>query len=75
MNPIDRGEELFTIGELVRKLKVCRSINTLQRWCTTGLARRGDGKVIVMDSVFIGAWRHSSAEAVQRFLSELQGKD
>lgn len=75
-NTFDRTKETaLTMGELAHEIKKKWgdewTPRTLSLWITIGRVRRSDKEVIQMDGMQLGGNLHSSIEAYERFIEEL----
>lgn len=78
-NTIDTSKEKpLTLGELamavLKKWQVDRTPRTFKKWIEDGRERKADHKTIHLDRIYIGGVLHSSMEAYERFIDDLNGR-
>lgn len=61
-------EQIFPLAHFAKVATVRRSYQTLRRWTTAGV-RVKNGRVVVLESLLIGSVRHTSHEALRRFMA------
>lgn len=66
----DRPVALSRVGRLIPSRP---SLQTVLRWCTSGIRRRADGATIKLDSILIGSRRFCRPSAVARFIEDCNG--
>ena len=61
-------EQVLPLAHFAKVATVRRSYDTLRRWAVRGL-RGKDGRVVFLETMFIGPVRHTSHEALRRFMA------
>lgn len=65
-----RSETLYSLNQIRRRITLKRCQTTLRNWAREGCRSRS-GQQVVLETTLVAGVRHTSLEAYQRFLAEL----
>lgn len=75
MSRMDKdAHQLYSTGELVKRLPVARSRSTIARWMHKGFGTPG-GRCVRLKHIRIGSRRYASLADFERFVAELNREE
>jgi len=66
-----RGEKLYTLREVIEHSPIKRAYPTMYLWAEHGLTPEGGGEKVTLETIPIAGRRHTSVEAIDRFLQQV----